>query len=32
MKEICIPIPFLKDNEVAEVEVVVCRSYSCIVP
>jgi hypothetical protein len=23
MKEICIPIPFLKDNDVAEVEVVV---------
>jgi hypothetical protein len=23
MKEICIPIPYLKDNEVAEVEVVV---------
>jgi len=23
MKEICIPIPYLKDNEVAEVEVIV---------
>ncbi len=23
MKEICIPIPYLKDNDVAEVEVVV---------